>query len=188
MVKKTVQRRGRARRSNPPLTMSGRDTTIVVNFKHTSTATANATANVGISPANFGPFLVSIADSFEMFQFINLQINVIPLAITAGSMGTIGYFKTIPSTPPTTPENVLNAVASRLISTVITTPQRLSLSKRDLTGGARVMYNCQAPTGVSADDLNQGILYFSSSTAGFTFVMEFSGLCKFRGRSNTNVN
>lgn len=122
-----------------------------------------------------------------MFRFIHLSVNINILVPGSAAVSAVGYFKTIPTTPPATTETVLNGVASRLITSVITTPQRLTLTRRDLSGGARVFYNCAAPTGVSPDDINQGILY-AINGAAITTALEFSGIVQFRGRSNPTVD
>jgi len=170
------------------VTMSSQEVTVTVPFKFFQTCGAAATTAINLSPGNFGGSLGGILQNFELFRFLNLQIqiSVITLSVTT-DLAVVGYFKTIPSVPPTTAANTFAASASRLIASTNTVPVRMSLTQRDLKNGSRVWYNTIAPTGVSADDLNQGILYVTCPT-GQSLALEFSGMIQFRGHTNTNVD
>jgi hypothetical protein len=180
MVKRNTKRiRRRAPKTTDVLTMrcSG-------FYQYPLTVGANTVITLNIEPTNFGQRLTSLSTVYELFKFIKLKIKL-PYVLATGQGLGLGYYKTLPTTAPTTVSALSEAEKFVWRATGTTdSGLYLNITQPNLCINTQPWYECDANSGTDLAQLIQGALFFINSTsATFTSGLEIEYICMFSGKT-----
>jgi len=189
MVNKKMSRRRAPRSQNRmdsvPRLLNGEDKSIHLWRKHYITYGNGSSAinSTNLNPNNFGTALAALAGVYQEFRFHKIVIKIHAVGTSSPNPIIVGYFKTLPTTAPTTQTDIYQGEATRLITGPDTIPQMLVLDPKLIKNNVRPWFTSRL-TGLS-DLLDgvQGILYvaFSATTPITSVTLEFGFHIELRG-------
>lgn len=176
------RKKGRRVRATVTPSISGGDTIVRMTGKFLVQSATLGTSAFQVRPL-IDPRLAVIATVYQEFRFLAVTVKL--HSVGTGAY-TVSYYKTVPVTAPASLANAYEATCSRLMVGGDTNPQTLSITKRDLLGGARVWYQANPQTTDTSDDSQQGVIYMVD-TVGVAKTLEFAYRVEFRGITTPQV-
>jgi len=151
---------------SPLALLNGVDKTVIVTGKHLVSVIPQPSTGINVTPQSFGSRLTTLGTVYQEFRFRGITIKIHPPGTSATTSYIVSYFKTLPTTLPTSSNDFYQATASRLVANTDTVPQILVLRAPHLKNNVRPWFNCKETNDENLD-YTQGAIYFYN-TAGLT--------------------
>jgi hypothetical protein len=189
---KRNNRRRRSRRSaSGPSISNGVDRTTTISGRMLITIPGTAGQNFSLlqlTPLNFGPRMVALAQTFQMFRFTKINISLLPVP---GVDTGLAYSKRFLDSPDVAglsdPSEMYQLDASRYVQANMTVPYPLHLMPRDLRNTVRPWFLCHDNDTTDPFDLNQGTFVSYSETEGDSVRFELAYTIQFRGATSPDI-